>query len=41
MWSSVTILDQWLEPEDISQSTQGARNDAITVAACPNMLHIE
>jgi hypothetical protein len=32
-FSSVTILDRWVDPEEIMKFTQGAQKEAITVAA--------
>ena len=34
MFSSVTILDQWVDPEETTKFAHGAQNEAITVAAC-------
>jgi len=41
MLSSITILDQWVDPEEITKFTQRAQKEAITVAARPTRPHIE
>ena len=33
MFSSVTILNQWVDPEETMMLTQGAQEEAITVGA--------
>ena len=33
MFSSVMILDRWVDPEEKTRLTQGAQKEAITVAA--------
>jgi hypothetical protein len=33
MFSSVKILDRWVDPEETKKFAHGARNEAITVAA--------
>jgi len=33
MFSSVMILDRWVDPEETTRLTQGAQKEAITVAA--------
>ena len=33
MFSSVTILDRWVDPEETTKFAQGAQKEAITVAA--------
>jgi len=33
MFSSVTILDRWVNPEETMKFAQGAQKEAITVAA--------
>jgi hypothetical protein len=40
MFSSVTILDQWVDPEETMTFTQGAQMEAITVAARLTRHHI-
>jgi len=39
--SSVTILDQWVDPEKTTRLTQGAQKGVITVAARLTWPHIE
>jgi hypothetical protein len=41
MFSSVTILDWWVDPDKTTNSTHGAQKEAITVAARLTMHHIE
>jgi len=41
MFSLVTILDRWVDPEETTKCTQGAQKKAITVAAWLTGPHIE
>jgi len=41
MFSSITILDWWVNPEQATGLPEGAQNEAITVAAQLTMPHIE
>jgi len=41
MFSSVMILDQWVDPEETTRFTLGAQEEAITVAARLTRPYIE
>jgi hypothetical protein len=41
MFSSLTIIDLWVDPDEILKSTEGAQMEAITVTTQLTKSHIE